>query len=141
MKKELIFETSYWEVYLMQDQKYLGRSLILLKRDCGHLSEISKEESDDFYKIVKKTEDLFKKTFNATMFNWTCLMNNAYKNNPPTPRVHWHLRPRHEDPVNVAGKTFSDPNFAHHYLRGEENVEKISEEVLIQITEELKKSI
>ncbi len=129
--KQLLFETKYWEVYLVPDQKYLGRSLVILKRDCEHLSEISKEESEDFFEIVKKTEGLFKEKFNATMFNWTCLMNNAYKKaNSEKPQVHWHCRPRYEEVVEFEGKTFLDPNFAHHYLRGKENEKNVSDEFL-----------
>jgi diadenosine tetraphosphate (Ap4A) HIT family hydrolase len=80
MSGEIIFETKYWTVKLFPDQAYLGRCVILLNRDCGNLSGLTKEEVLDFHEnIVKKLESTFKKVFDATMFNWTCLMNHAYK--------------------------------------------------------------
>jgi len=141
MHKALLFETNYWQIYLSSDQKYFGRTLVLLKRDCGHLSALTEEEQKDFFEIVKKIEHLFTQTFGATMFNWTCLMNNAYKSDPPTPHVHWHVRPRYKNPIVFNGQTYTDPNFASHYLRGEENVEEVSEEMLNNIVEELKRNL
>ncbi len=95
----------------------------------------------DFLALVRKLETLCRKTFGATMFNWTCLMNNAYQNSPPEPQVHWHFRPRYDAPVKVAGKTFEDPNFGYHYLRGSENDRIESPEILQTILAELRKNL
>ena len=67
-------------------------------------------------------------------------MNDAYKLNPAEPQVHWHFRPRYENPVEVSGNVFKDPNFGHHYLRGQD--EKIvSKEILNAINEKLQKNL
>jgi diadenosine tetraphosphate (Ap4A) HIT family hydrolase len=131
------YETAYWKVILTDNQDYLGRSIIELKRKCGSLSELSKEEWSDFYEVVKKLESVFKQCFDATMFNWTCLMNDAYKSKNPKPQVHWHLRPRYNHPVDVAGMTFVDEEFGHHYTKQRDTL--VSRKVLIEITKELKK--
>lgn len=52
------------------------------------------------------------------MFNWSCLMNFAYRNDPPDPQVHWHFRPRYKHPVDFAGEKFEDRAFGSHYERG-----------------------
>ena len=71
----ILYETEFWKVILSDEQSYLGRSVIILKRNCGELSNLTSEEWLDFHKnIVKKLELTFKKIFNATMFNWGCLM-------------------------------------------------------------------
>lgn len=113
---EFLFETPYWRVELVDDQTYLGRSCIILKRDnVKHLSEVNTDEMEDFLNLVKKAETLIKKTFGATHFNWTCLMNNAYKEENPKPHVHWHLKPRYKNNVEFEGITFEDLEFGHHY--------------------------
>lgn len=127
-----IFETSFWLVKIYKnDQIYLGRSYVILKRACGDLADITTEELLDFHEIVKKYELAFRKAFGAVMFNWTCLMNSAYQNNPPDPQVHWHVRPRYDKPVEFGGELFTDKVFGHHYERNTER--SISEELKSQI--------
>ena len=114
----LIFETQYWRVLVADfDQRYLGRCVIVLKRPCGDLADITSEEHLDFLEIVKKLKAAGRKAFHATMFNWGCLMNNAYQKDPPDPHVHWHFRPRYKEPVQFAGKVFEDKEFGYHYFR------------------------
>ena len=134
----MLFETKFWKVILSEEQSYLGRCVILLKRDCGELSKVTSDELLDFHEnVVKKLESTFKKVFDATMFNWGCLMNNAYKKENPKPHVHWHLRPRYNHDVEFAGKKFQDPDFAHHYNRGRKDF--VSKELLKKISDEIKK--
>lgn len=141
-EKYLIFETDFWEVLLSNDQRYLGRCVIFSKRECDSLAGLTAEEGIDFFKIVKKLEELFKRTFNATMFNWACLMNDYYKTVPrKKPCVHWHLRPRYDHTVTFAGQIFKDPNFGYHYLRVPEDQMIVSREILNQITDELKRNL
>ena len=134
----MLFETKFWKVILSDEQSYLGRCVILLKRDCGELSNLKSEEWLDFNEnIVKKLESTFKKVFDATMFNWTCLMNNAYQKENPKPYVHWHFRPRYNHNVKFGEEEFHDPDFAHHYNRERKNF--ISKELLKKIFNEVKK--
>ncbi len=141
MKEEFIlYETKFWRVILINEQSYLGRCVILLKRDCEELSKLTSEEWLDFHEnVVKKLESVFKKVFNATMFNWSCLMNNAYQDKNPKPYVHFHFRPRYKDKIEFSGEVFSDPDFAHHYNR--ERKDFVSEELLRKISDEIKKHL
>ncbi len=133
-----IFETEYWRVELnTNDQTYLGRSFVTAKRDVGSMSELTQAEWLDFSLVVKQFELVCKKAFGATMFNWTCLMNLAYQNNPPNPQVHWHVRPRYVQPVTFAGETFIDERFGHHYLQKTERV--VSDEMAKEIIVEMQK--
>lgn len=115
--ENFIYETNNWKITLSDDQTYFGRCSVELKRKCESLSDLTDEEMLDFLNIVKKTESIFKQSYGATMFNWTCLMNDAYKKSPPNPQVHWHCRPRYSKPVLFESVELSDPNFAHHYDR------------------------
>lgn len=115
-KGDVMFETTYWKVILMANQTYLGYCSISLKRrDCGDLADMTKEEVLDFLQLAKNLENALRKAFDATMFNWTCLMNLAYQNNPPTPHMHWHFRPRYNHVVKFAGLEFTDQFFGQHY--------------------------
>ena len=114
---DYLFETSYWTVFLNPDQYYLGRSLVVVKRNVGDLAKLSDGEWLDFAKLVKKYESALRKAFGATMFNWSCLMNNAFRNNPPDPHVHWHVRPRYSKPTVLEKMAFEDKEFGNHYAR------------------------
>ncbi len=117
--ENFIFETEYWSIKLdATDQTYLGRSVVVLKRNCGDLAELTDSELLDFKKVIISFENAVRKVFDATMFNWTCLMNSAYQNNPPDPWVHWHVRPRYNREIEFDGIKFEDVEFGHHYIRG-----------------------
>lgn len=79
------------------------------------MPELSEEEQKDFFSLTKKLEAFFKEEIGATMFNYSCLMNNAYRDGED-PHVHFHFRPRYKEPVTILGYTFSDPNFGEHYV-------------------------
>ena len=128
-----ITRTSHWKVFLHPEQTYLGRSVITLKRHCGSLSAVTKEEWVDFIRLVKKIESSYKKALGATLFNWSCLMNNAYQDTPPNPHVHWHLRPRYRKSVRLFGTVFEDIEFGHHYASGSEKSYMAPEEIQQQI--------
>lgn len=135
---KILFETEHWKVILMDEQSYLGRSVVVLKGSRGDLADLSEEELIDFLGVVRRYESLLRRVFGATMFNWACLMNNAYQDPDPKPHVHWHVRPRYKDPVHLAGEVFEDPNFGHHYLRGSEGDKIVSSELLQKISETLR---
>jgi len=137
--KDLIFETPFWGVLLSWNQRYLVRCYIFSKRHFGNMSEITTEETLDFLEVVKRIEGAIKKTFGAEMFNWSCLMNNFYKKENHNPHVHWHVKPRYRNKVVVAGKTFEDKEFGHHYSRDDNVVEP--EGVRLAIVKEIQKNL
>lgn len=106
-----IFDTASWDVVLNPNQTYVGRCVVVLKRPCEDLADISEDEWLEFLGIVKKTEALLRVALDATMFNWACSMNHAYQQVPPKPQVHWHLIPRYAHPIVVGNRQFTDPNF------------------------------
>lgn len=129
--------TKHWKCFLLDNQAYLGRSIIEIKRDCGSMSDINPDEWEEFHDVVKRLESAFKKAFNATLFNWACLMNHAYKEDPPKPHVHWHFMPRYRDKVSFAGEVFEDNEFGHHYDH-KSRIKVVSMEVLEKIAKEVK---
>lgn len=136
--RDFLFETKYWQAFLADEQSYLGRSLVVLKRHIGSLSELSEEEAVDFFQIAKELEKRLKIAFGATMFNWTCFMNDAYQEKPYNPHLHWHIRPRYDHAVELFGVKFSDPDFGKHYDRARKD--KVSESVFGQLVSSVREN-
>jgi diadenosine tetraphosphate (Ap4A) HIT family hydrolase len=138
-KNSLVYETRYWKISLTDDQAYLGRCFVDLKRHCGDLADLKPDEQKDLFKVVKLLEGALRDAFGAVMFNWTCLMNNAYKAKIPKPHVHWHFRPRYDKKVKFAGLIFEDLEFAHHYSR--ERKLEVSSDVKKKIIEKISENL
>lgn len=111
----LLLETSHWCVLVHQNQAYLGRCTVILNRHCESLSELSPDEWLELRSVVNRLENLFRECFQASPFNWTCLMNAGYRVDPPVPHVHLHFRPRYSKPPHFGGMVFEDPEFGGHY--------------------------
>lgn len=133
-----IFESKCWVATLSGDQLYLGRAYVICKTKRESLSELTGEEFADLHAVIKKYECLLKKTFGATLFNWTCLMNHAYREKPYTPQVHFHVRPRYENEVSVGGTVFKDPNFGDHYHLQDSVSNRVPEETFAEILSTLR---
>lgn len=114
-KKYLLFQTEYWQIFLADKQDYIGRCIILSKRHIGALSELTVTEWIDLKDVIDKLEKGISISFGATMFNWSCLMNDFFKSDIPNPHLHIHLRPRYKNPITIDGKQFYDVEFAHRY--------------------------
>ncbi len=111
-----VFETRDWVVVLNPyDQHYLGRSVIILKRHAPTLASVSDAEWLDYKQLVGVFAKATSEAFGAEHFNWTFNMNHAFRENPPRPHVHGHVRPRYRGEVKFAGLTFEDREFGNHY--------------------------
>ena len=110
-----ISETQHWRVCLAPNQSLLGRCVIHLKRHAGDLADLTEGELKDFLNVVKRVEDSVKSAFGATMFNWSCYMNHAYRENHLNPHIHWWAVPRYAQAVHFGGRTFEDPLFSNPY--------------------------
>ena len=108
-------ESKSWAVFLADEQDYIGRCILVLKRHCGSLSELTEEEWDELRRLVCKAEECLKAVLGATLCNWSCLMNSFYKDATPAPHLHIHVRPRYDKPVMINGNTYTDSEFGHHY--------------------------
>lgn len=110
---ELVYETEYWEIYLAPSQRYLGTCVVVLKKHRIKLKELKFSEWTEFAQIVNDLETTLEKTFYPTLFNWSCFMNSAYRDDPPKPEIHWHLIPRYRHEIEFEGLKFTDPDFGY----------------------------
>ena len=84
-KKYLLSDTKYWTLYLADEQDYIGRCIIVLKRHCGSLPELKDDEWMELILLIQKYETCIKTVFHAEHYNWSCLMNSFYKSPEPCP--------------------------------------------------------
>ncbi|MBR4743931.1 MAG: HIT family protein [Oscillospiraceae bacterium] len=110
-----VYESKSWSVFLADDQDYIGRCILVLKRHCRSLAELTDDEWAELRDLVCKVEACLKTVLGAAMCNWSCLMNSFYKEAAADPHLHIHVRPRYDKPVVINGSTYSDSEFGHHY--------------------------
>lgn len=134
-----ILATKHWNIGTSNNQAYLGRAFMTLRRHKGSLSALSEEEWQDFRRIVGVLEKAYKQAFGAEPLNWGCFMNIAFQTEPHNPHVHWHIFPRYKVAPVVAGITFSDKRFGYFYDDKAEHI--VSDEVVRVIVAQLKKAI
>jgi diadenosine tetraphosphate (Ap4A) HIT family hydrolase len=134
-----LLDTQYWRVDLSDNQAYLGRSVVSLNRHAGSLSSITLEEWLELKEVINRFETALKRLFHVTAFNWTALMNDAYKRASPQPHVHFHAWPRYREAPVVNGELFSDPNFAHHYDKTAQH--SVSDETLFTIRNKITQAL
>ncbi len=122
-----IYKGKYFEVVFCDwCQDFLGQCIISGKKQS--LFDMEPEEWLELAKLENELERICKKLFNATMFNFCCLMNQAYKNNIQ-PHVHYWLYPRYREKVNIFGKEFEDIHFGYNFWKWNDNKELCQKDI------------
>jgi ATP adenylyltransferase len=110
-----IYQTTYWRVVLASNQALLGRCVVHLLRHEPRLSGLTSEEHSEWISLINSLETALHSAFKPTLFNWSCYMNHAYRENPPNPHVHWWVVPRYSHQIELLGMQFEDPDFGNPY--------------------------
>jgi ATP adenylyltransferase len=135
---DFILETKYWIIFLAPNQSNLGTCVVALKRHHSTLTGLEDEEWQDFIVLIVKMENALKIAFEATLFNWGCLMNTFYLEDTLDPHLHWHFIPRYNHSIQFAGHTFEDPHFGFMRRRPPKD---ISQEVRGKIAGKIKEHL
>ena len=107
-----LYKGKYWNVvYEEWCQEFPGQCILSCNKE--NLSELNKEEWEELGILEKELERVCKKLFNATMFNFACLMNNAYRDNEK-PHVHFHFIPRYKNELILFDKKYKDRHFGYN---------------------------
>lgn len=130
----VLFENEYWRITLNPNQRQLGRCYVTLKRHAESLAELHAEEWANFNVLCKELEEKLKSSFNPTHFNWSCLMNNAVRDDQPT-HIHWHFVPRYSQTIKLFEKEFTDSDWPDKYTSSSLNI--ISIDILSQIRDKI----
>ena len=110
-----LYKGKTWEVVFVDCcQEFVGDCIISCSKES--LSELTDEDWIELGKLEKELERISKKLFDATMFNFACLMNNAYRDNEKT-NVHFHFIPRYKNELKIFNKIYRDRHFGYNFWK------------------------
>lgn len=137
MDYELLKIKSYkhWDVYLHENQCYLGRVFVQLKNDAGveDFLAIEGEAREEFFEIGCKVKAALKKLFKPDKMNYAALSN-------VSPNIHVHLIPRYAAAREFHGMTFVDQRWGKNYAPYDKEF-VLEEGMLFNIKNALKKEL
>ena len=109
-KKLKIKSYKHWDVYLHENQCYLGRVFLLLKDDQGieDFLSIEGEIRDEFFFIGGQVKAALKTLFQPEKMNYAALSNVSEK-------VHIHFIPRYKTAREFCGILFTDQRWGQNY--------------------------
>lgn len=111
---ELYKSNNFEVIFVDWCQEFPGQCIISSNKES--LSDLSDEEWIELGKLEKELERICKKVLNATMFNFACLMNNAYKDNEK-PHVHFQFIPRYKNNMSLFNKVYKDKHFGYNFWK------------------------
>ena len=110
-----IYKGKYWDViYGIWCQEFPGYCIISSKKE--KLSDLTSEEWIELGILEKELERICNKLLKPTMYNFACLMNNAYRDNEK-PNVHYHFVPRYKDETTILNKKYKDKHFGYNFWK------------------------
>ncbi len=134
---ELLKIKSYkhWDLYLHENQCYLGRVFVLLKNEKGveDFLAIEGEARDEFFQIGADVKAALKTLFQPDKMNYAALSNTS-------PAIHVHIVPRYEGSREFAGVIFKDTRWGSNYAPYDRSFE-LEESILFQIRDALKENL
>ncbi len=114
-----LYESNNWAVIFGKwSQEFPGYCIISSKKE--KLSDLTEEEWKELGKIEKELERTCNKVLKPTMYNFACLMNNAYRDNQK-PNVHYHFVPRYKEETTIVGKKYKDKHFGYNFWKWSNN--------------------
>lgn len=103
-----IAESDRWTVVLNTNQSLLGRCFLVLRRPETDVTALTDDEVLDLWASVRRVKSALDRLWSPDHYNYAFLMNLDRQ-------VHFHIIPRYRDKRELAGLTFTDPDFGSHY--------------------------
>lgn len=131
----IIKSYKHWDVYLHENQCYIGRVFILLKDDEGieDFLAIDGEVRDEFFLIGKKVKTALKTLFKPDKMNYAALSNVSEK-------IHVHFIPRYKEKREFSGLIFTDFRWGENYAPYDRSF-ILDESILFKIRDVLKEQL
>jgi len=122
----------YWDVYLHENQCYLGRVFVQLKEDEGvkDFLDIKGEVRDEFFQIGEEVKRALDILFKPDKMNYAALSNTS-------PKIHVHVVPRYQEDRQFSGQVFKDQRWGQNFAPYDRNF-ALEESVLFKIRDALK---
>ncbi|MCX6814865.1 MAG: HIT family protein [Candidatus Aenigmarchaeota archaeon] len=107
--------------------------MVKLNRHTIDLFDISNEEREEFFAVVKNLRDVLKKLFNPDLFNYASLGNTVN-------HLHLHVIPRYKQKRIFENREFVDERWEHNYTPYPKDFET-PPSILVKLKDELKKNL
>ena len=128
--KNLVKGYKYWEIYVHENQGYLGRCVVWCKRDNAFdLADATLEEQSELFLVLRDLREATKKVFQPDWFNYSFLGNE-------TRHLHGHFIPRYAKQKTFMNVVFEDKLYGHNYKT--DHSFKTSTELLVEVKDKLK---
>lgn len=100
----------YWDLYLHENQCYLGRTFVQLKDHGGieDFLDIKGEVREEFFQIGQSVKKALKILFKPDKMNYAALSNTS-------PVIHMHIIPRYKESREFNGVIFKDIRWGQNY--------------------------
>ena len=107
---DLLRQYENWDVYLHENQTYLGRTYVALRRDgeIDPFTETTPDEQSELLLVINGIKGALDTLYQPDLLNYANLRNTWQ-------HCHWHVIPRYHTPRVVMGHTFIDPNWGKNY--------------------------
>ena len=110
-----IYQGKTWRVVFGDwCQEFPGYSIISCDKE--RISDLTSEDWVELGVLEKELERITKKVFDSTMYNFACLMNNAYRDHEK-PHVHFHFIPRYDGERIILNKKYIDRHFGYNFWK------------------------
>ncbi|MCX6990605.1 MAG: hypothetical protein NTX49_06055 [Chlamydiae bacterium] len=125
----------HWDLYLHENQCYLGRTFVQLKDEDGvdDFLAIDGDVREEFFLIGQEVKESLKILFHPDKMNYAALSNTS-------PVIHMHIVPRYKEPREFAGFLFKDTRWGQNYAPYDKSF-VTDQNVLFQIRDALKKQL
>jgi diadenosine tetraphosphate (Ap4A) HIT family hydrolase len=108
-KDLIIKQFDSWELYLHENQSYLGRCYLWYKKDEPiDMFDLDTKPLNELYNITNKIKKALTSSFQPDNYNYASLNN-------ITRHLHFHIVPRYERPVTFNNHIFDDKNWGNNY--------------------------
>lgn len=130
-----IFEGLEWRIYLNEDQRYLGRAYVWLKRhrDMHDITDLMPDEWTELLIILRTYGHFVRDQWGAAIVNYAWLGNEYHLHRG---HAHMHVIPRYAAPPSRNGHTFPDERFGKNYQPYEKL--KLPRPVLLDLADEVR---
>ena len=128
--KNLVKGYKYWEIYVHENQGYLGRCVVWCKReDALDLADATPAEQAELFLVLRDLRKASKKIFQPDWFNYSFLGNE-------TRHLHGHFISRYAKPKIFMDIVFEDKLYGHNYKT--DHSFKTSTQLLTEVRDKLK---
>lgn len=132
--KNKIKDYKYWEVYVAENQSYLGRCVVWCKREeAEDLTDVTEEEWEELIIILRELKEAITKAFGPGWFNYSFLGNDLR-------HLHAHFIPRYSSKKEFAGTTFEDKLWGNNFKTDNDFItpDDVREKIRLEILKALK---